>query len=540
MDKLINSKRLYIIPALFFLIVTVKIIYSYYDIQNMSHKFAKDEVELIKRHLVENRTYYQNLFTNQDAQESLDSPDLLKENYYNAYEYLFKYFLLTTIYDLLLFISLFLAIFYLLNRSKKLNGYLEYEVQARTRELKKTLLIDRLTNLPNRIQLIEDIRIQKNYPSNHLALMNIDRFKDINDLYGSKVGDKLLLEIVRTIEEKSADYRSIVYKLPSDEYAIYSIRNLSAKEFQEHIENIIKEVESREYTIDSHTMFITLSCGVASNVEDILTKANMALQIAKEKKQALVAYDNSIDITTMMDENIQGIKLLKEALENDRVQPYFQAIYNLKKERVEKYECLARIVQKDAKTLSPNHFMDIAVKSKLYPQITKIMIEKSFEYFKEKEYEFSINLSISDISNHEIMEFILQKLQNYQNTQRVVFEILEDDEISNYEKLKEFIQKVKSYNCKIAIDDFGSGYSNFSHILELNVDFLKIDASLVKNVLRDEKSRKITQVIINLAKTLDVKTIAEFVEDEASKELLQSMGADFIQGYFIAKPQPEV
>jgi len=540
MDKLINSKRLYIIPALFFLIVTVKIIYSYYDIQKMSHKFAKDEVELIKRHLVENRTYYQNLFTNQDAQESLDSPDLLKENYYNAYEYLFKYFLLTTIYDLLLFISLFLAIFYLLNRSKKLNGYLEYEVQARTRELKKTLLIDRLTNLPNRIQLIEDIRIQKNYPSNHLALMNIDRFKDINDLYGSKVGDKLLLEIVRTIEEKSADYRSIVYKLPSDEYAIYSIRNLSAKEFQEHIENIIKEVESREYTIDSHTMFITLSCGVASNVEDILTKANMALQIAKEKKQALVAYDNSIDITTMMDENIQGIKLLKEALENDRVQPYFQAIYNLKKERVEKYECLARIVQKDAKTLSPNHFMDIAVKSKLYPQITKIMIEKSFEYFKEKEYEFSINLSISDISNHEIMEFILQKLQNYQNTQRVVFEILEDDEISNYEKLKEFIQKVKSYNCKIAIDDFGSGYSNFSHILELNVDFLKIDASLVKNVLRDEKSRKITQVIINLAKTLDVKTIAEFVEDEASKELLQSMGADFIQGYFIAKPQPEV
>ncbi|WP_457745468.1 EAL domain-containing protein [Sulfurimonas sp.] len=540
MDKLIKSKRLYIIPILFFLIVIAKISYSYYDIKKMSQNFAQDEMQVFNKHLITNKIYYQNLFTNTPQSQDATPPDLLKENYENAYEYFFKYFLITTLYDILLFISLFIAIFYLLQKSKKLNSYLEYEVQARTRELKNTLLVDRLTNLPNRIQLIEDIRIQKNYPSNHLALLNIDRFKDINDFYGHSIGDKLLIKVLHSIQEKTTDNRSIVYKLPSDEYALYSIRNISASEFREHIEDVIKIIESTEYSIDSYTMFVTLSCGIASNIDDILTKANMALQIAKGEKKGIVAYDTSIDISSMMDENIQGVKLLKDALEHDRITPYFQAIYNVKKSKVEKFECLARIVQEDGSVLSPYHFMEIAIKSKLYPQITKIMLAKSFEYFNDKEYEFSINLSISDISNYDVMSFILEKLKSYKNPQRVVFEILEDDEISNYQKLKEFIDTVKGFGCKIAIDDFGSGYSNFSHILELNVDFLKIDASLVKNVLSDEKSRKITQIIINLSKTLEVQTIAEFVEDEASKKLLEEMGADFIQGYHIAKPQPEV
>ena len=165
------------------------------------------------------------------------------------------------------------------------------------------------------------------------------------------------------------------------------------------------------------------------------------------------------------------------------------------------------------------------------------MIEKSFDFFIDKEYEFSINLSIEDVVNKNTTKFIFEKLRTFPEPKRIVFEILESDQIQDYEELKEFIKKVKVFGCKFAIDDFGSGYSNFSHVLELNIDYLKIDASLVKHITTDENSRVITKTIINFASTLGLKTIAEFVEDKDSMELLEKMGVNYIQGYHIGKPQ---
>jgi EAL domain-containing protein (putative c-di-GMP-specific phosphodiesterase class I) len=185
----------------------------------------------------------------------------------------------------------------------------------------------------------------------------------------------------------------------------------------------------------------------------------------------------------------------------------------------------------------PFEFLEISVKGKLYHQITRTMIRKSFQYFEDKDFEFSLNLSIHDIDNQTTYDYIIDSLRNYAHPHKVVFEILETDKIENYEKLKDFIEVVKSFGCKIAIDDFGSGYSNFSHVLSLNVDYLKIDASLVKNIINDANSKIITQTIINFATNLNLKTIAEYVEDKESHELLDKIGAHYIQGYYIGKPK---
>jgi EAL domain-containing protein (putative c-di-GMP-specific phosphodiesterase class I) len=205
--------------------------------------------------------------------------------------------------------------------------------------------------------------------------------------------------------------------------------------------------------------------------------------------------------------------------------------------QIEKYECLARIKTLDNKLLMPFEFLEISVKGKLYHQITRTMIRKSFQYFEDKDFEFSINLSIHDIDNEITYDYIIDSLRNYAHPHKVVFEILETDKIENYEKLKDFIKVVKGFGCKIAIDDFGSGYSNYSHVLSLNVDYLKIDASLVKNILNDANSRVITQTIIDFAVNLNLKTIAEYVEDKESHELLDKIGAHYIQGYYIGKPK---
>lgn len=168
------------------------------------------------------------------------------------------------------------------------------------------------------------------------------------------------------------------------------------------------------------------------------------------------------------------------------------------------------------------------------------MVLKTFAFFKDKDYEFSINLSILDIQNQEILKFILVQIQAFDAPQRIVFEILESHRIENYQEMKGFIKEVKKYGCKIAIDDFGSGYSNFSHIFELNVDYLKIDGSLVKFITTDDSSRVIVKTIVNFASNLGLKTIAEFVEDRDSLELLEKMGVDFVQGYYIGKPSSEL
>ncbi|MCF6172837.1 MAG: EAL domain-containing protein [Campylobacteraceae bacterium] len=231
---------------------------------------------------------------------------------------------------------------------------------------------------------------------------------------------------------------------------------------------------------------------------------------------------------------------MRKAIEEDGIVPYFQPIYNLHTQKIEKYECLVRIVQKDGNIILPYEFLDIAIKSKQYFNITRNMITKSLELFKDKEYECSINLAVDDILNADIVAFIKQSIKNFPNPEKIVFEILEYDEIKNYDEIKKFIEQIHALGCKFAIDDFGSGYSNFTHIYELNIDFIKIDASLIKNIYNDKKSQIITKAIIDFASSLNIITIAEFVEDKKSLELLRKLGVDFIQGYYIGKPSDKI
>jgi diguanylate cyclase (GGDEF)-like protein len=454
------------------------------------------------------------------------------------HKYFFQHFYYSVLYDTFAFIVLFLVIYATIQKSRKMNDFLHKAILFQTKKLKETLVKERLTGLPNRLQFLEDIQQTQNANTRHLALINIDKFKDINDFYGHNVGDKLLVEVGLKIDKFCADEHSTIYKLPSDEYAIFTAWDIPAEKFHKKIEELIQILQKEPYHIQNHAVFISVSCGIASNEKDIIIKADMALQVAKSSKADLVIYSNLIDTKESVNKNIQGIALLKDAIENDRIQPYFQPIYNLHTKKIEKYESLIRIINAKGEIIAPYHFLDIAVKSKLYHHLTYAMVEKSFNFFADKEeYEFSINLSIDDILNERTVAFIIDKLSSYSSPQRVVFEILESHEIENYEDIKEFIQKVKYFGSKIAIDDFGSGYSNFSHVLELNVDYLKIDASLIRNITTNENSRKITETLVSFAQKINLQTIAEYVENEEALNLLQELGIDFVQGYYIGKPQ---
>ncbi len=490
-----------------------------------------------------------------------NAPKFIREHYDNAYgyklgelrgvislkipkkslkHYFLKNFYYSILFDILLYLALFVMSFYVIRKIDKINTILEDEVSKISMDLKNSILFDKLTELPNRTSLIRDLNKFNNEKNQirYLTILDIDDFKDVNDYYGYFIGDKILMEVSKLLISFTRKNGFIsVYKLSSDEYAILSDFEVKFEKYIDIIKRIIESVQNKRFRVDNHSIYIRVSCGVAEGVENLIVKADMALKEAKNKNKSLVIFNENLERVQFVNEKIITVNILKQAFEKGAVVPFFQPIYDLHTEKIDKYEALARIVL-HGQIITPDKFLDIAKKAKMYFPIMQSIITKSFKTFENSNNEFSINLSINDITDEKMKEFIIEKLKSYEGSNRVVFEILEEEEIRDYDELNLFISKVKKYGCKVAIDDFGSGYSNFSHIMALNIDYLKIDASLIKNILTDENSYKTIKTIVYFAKSMKIKTIAEYVVNYESMEKLKSMGVDYVQGNYIGKPKP--
>lgn len=398
------------------------------------------------------------------------------------------------------------------------------------KELINNIYTDSLTSLPNIQKLKTKI---KDNETNTLMIINIDSFKQINGFYGLKVGDEILKQTAKNLIELS-NKELKVFKLYSDEFAILSNKPIS----KESCIEIIKKLNEKEYTYENSSIIVKVSMGVVINAKDrIIEKATIALRNAKNKKTIFEEYTNSLLIQDEYKNHITWSNNIKKALEKDNAIAYFQAIKDLKTQKISKYESLSRIII-DNEVYSPALFMNIAKKAKLYPSITRSTIKSAFEAFKDKkELEFSINYSVEDIANEKTTQYLIEMIERYDIGSRLIIELLESEEIDDFNLINDFIKKMKTYNVKIAIDDFGSGYSNFSYILKLNVDFLKIDSSLIKDIDKDENSKIIVKTIVEFAKRVGLKTIAEMVHKKEIEDVLSELEVDYVQGYYIGKPK---
>ncbi|WP_456391842.1 EAL domain-containing protein [Nitratifractor sp.] len=221
------------------------------------------------------------------------------------------------------------------------------------------------------------------------------------------------------------------------------------------------------------------------------------------------------------------------------VEPYVQPIVNAQNGEVEKYECLMRFVDtQENKVYSAQPFLQIAKEIHLYHELEYIMIEKCFKKFSNAPYHFSLNLGYEDISDEQFRRYICQQISGFPEPERITFEILEGDFIEDFGIITEFITKIRQYGCKIAIDDFGAGYSNMKNILELRPDYIKIDGSIIRSIHRSQDSLTILKSIIQLAHDLQIQTIAEHVHHQAVLNILQDLGVDYYQGFYFSKPFP--
>jgi PAS domain S-box-containing protein/diguanylate cyclase (GGDEF)-like protein len=405
----------------------------------------------------------------------------------------------------------------------------------KSEELEKSLREDFLTKEGNRFKLLEDIKKSKR-PS--LALLDINRFGEINDFYGYDIGDEVLRIVAKTFRKFIGNKYSL-YRIYSDEFAI-----LADNEDKEHFIRFIKQISDslslNPLKIKGKEIYIQISYSISFEEKDTLKKtANMIKKYAKTNKDVVI-YDKNLEIEKIYEKNIMWTTKLKKAFENDNIVPYYQAIFNIKTNKIEKYEALVRLIDEDGIAISPYYFLDIAKKSKQYLKLTKRVIKKSFEYFKDKNFEFSINLTLEDIKSKSISTYILDMLVEYNIASKVVFEIVESEGIEDFVEVNSFIDKVRELGCQIAIDDFGSGYSNFEYLIKLNADYIKIDGSLIKDILINKNSEEIVITLVDFARRQGLKTIAEFVSNKDIFEKVKDLGIDYAQGYYISEPKIKI
>ena len=400
-------------------------------------------------------------------------------------------------------------------------------------QLEHHLTTDPITLLPNRVALLDRLTINTNVM---LAIINIDRFSDINEVYGITIGDGILAVYGRWLTRLIKPYQDIsLYKIGSDEYVLLFSECDNLARCRAFLEQLVTQSSQQSFVVDEIEIVLTVTIGMAIASEQILEHATAALKQAKLSHQSIAMYENA-SFKKDQENNIAWYKRIKEAIEDSRIVPFFQPIVDNKTQRIIKYEALIRLIEKDGSVISPHVFLGIAKKTKLYGQLTRIMFDKVIEQFKTSTLPVGINLSTEDLLNKELADYMEQLICSHQAGKILIFEILESEGIENYLEVSAFVDRFKSIGCHFAIDDFGSGYSNFDHLLKLNVDTLKIDGSLIKNLPHDRNTQIIVKHICDFASEMGISTVAEFVANEAIYQQVRDIGINASQGYYFYEP----
>lgn len=398
---------------------------------------------------------------------------------------------------------------------------------------------DSLTNVANRFALIDYLQHVKHA---NLFLIDIDNFNNINNNYGFETGDRVLMRIAELLS-LAKPYTSKLFRINSDEFAIVCLEMMSVQRLCDAASSMISFFDQSEIEIAQDLCIkVSISVGIAiGGGSEILNQARTAIEELREHKRAsFKIYDASSAFIKKQQENIYWIHKIKKAFEEERLVTYYQPILNNATNKVEKYECLVRICENGILT-PPMRFMEASKLTGTLSLVTKTVITQSFKMFSANEFEFSINITNTDLYLNFLEEFLLKNAKKYGiEPSRVVLEILEDIDTLDTPEILVQLNSLRRHGFKIAIDDFGSQSSNFSRLLEFSPDYLKIDGSFIKNILEDKKSLIIVEAVILLCKKSNIKIIAEFVHSAEVQAKIKELEVEYSQGYYLGEPSAEL
>jgi PAS domain S-box-containing protein len=376
-----------------------------------------------------------------------------------------------------------------------------------------------------------------------LIIVKIDNFNDMKLIYDEDTLNKIKLRLLKRVkllvkEMFNLSSKDIEEYLIAEDIFGFLIEKIDIKDIEEKLNLIVKEVINKPIIINGFEYYPFIRVSFSYGKEHLYQNAILGLEEIKESEIRVInANGLCMKKRNEVLKNMEILRIIEYALKNNKVISLFQPIIENSSKKFIKYESLVRIEDKDGNILTPYHFLDIAKKSGLYSHITIKVLENSFKAMKEKNIPVSINLSPSDILRDSVREKIYECLEKYRPKKGyITFEMLEDEIIKYPKTVHEFIDKVIELNADIAIDDFGEGYSNFTRVVKIKANLIKIDGSLIKDIDKDKVKQDVVEAIVNFAKKENKKTVAEFVENEAIFNKLVELGVDYSQGYYFSKP----
>ncbi len=399
-----------------------------------------------------------------------------------------------------------------------------------------------VSNLPNKVKLLKDIQHTKNEKS--LFLIDMDNYTENENFYGLSIAENLEKIFIQYLIQQCLilhDHYQL-YHIASGKYAVLfdDTFDQSDDNAETFCANLISAIKHHHFQYQDYNFDINITMGYMYGNEHLYEDANTMLALAQKEKYEFMV--NTKRITTLKEnikQNLFTLQSIKYALQEDKIEPFFQPIYNNHTDKIKRYEALIRMHDHKNTLIYPYPvFLDVAKQGKLYPYITKVLIEKVMDKLREEDCEISINISSLDIEDKIMQAFILDAFEkNKDITHKLIIELLEDKETNSYDEVNKFIKTVRKYGIQIAIDDFGSGYSNFIRIIEFAPDIIKIDGSLICDIATSAASRQTVETIKLFADKINAKIVAEYVENEEIFNIIKSLGIDYAQGFYIGKAE---
>jgi len=425
---------------------------------------------------------------------------------------------------------------------------------------------DALTGLYNRREFEYQLNLLLNHAKTEdkihsLLYLDLDQFKIVNDTCGHTAGDTLLKQLVTVIQGRVRGGDTFA-RLGGDEFGIL-LKNCPLERTSMVAEAFLNTVRSFRFVWEDKTFELGVSIGAVSinaqsdSVAAVLSQADIACYAAKEagRNRVYVHAGDDEKLVNLRQTEMHWVTRILKAIEEDRIILYRQAIVPVNRDTHPKeihYEILIRMKDEAGTLIPPGSFLPAAERYGLMPRIDRWVVHKVFSHLAaqplkevsgnstQPPLEFiAINLSGVTINDPTFAQFIRQELQTLAvPTNAICFEVTETVAISSLDKASEFIKEMRKMGFRFALDDFGSGLSSFGYLKQLPVSYLKIDGSFVKDMVADPIDRAIVESINQIGHVMNLKTIAEWVENAETLNLLNSIGVDFAQGYGIAKPEP--
>jgi diguanylate cyclase (GGDEF)-like protein/PAS domain S-box-containing protein len=429
------------------------------------------------------------------------------------------------------------------------------ELKEQQQRINKLAYYDSVTGLPNRVMLremVEEEISEFDKSGNKFALffIDLDDFKFVNDTYGHMVGDKLLLEVAKRLIEIQAE-NMVAFRLGGDEFNIL-LKNIENKEEVEMYSKAVLKALAEPIFIDGNMFRVTHSGGIVLypenglDFDELLKKADTAMYKSKESgKSTYTFYHNSMGNTAVEKFKMQSD--LHRAIENNEFMLYYQPIIDVDKGGIKGFEALIRWNHPVKGIVFPDKFISVAEENGTIIEIGKWVIINACKYAKSiydigyTNFYVSVNVSTLQLIQRDFTDFIFDTLENIGlSPELLLIEITESVLMESMDLVIEKLKKLKDNNIKIALDDFGCGYSSLKYLKMLPINTVKIDKSFIDDIKSEDDVKGMARSIILLAKQLGLSVIGEGVETNEQLSYLKKHGCDRFQGYLISKPIPEI